>query len=58
VTGLEFAFGEFRTYQIRLRQVEEWTGLDFGELRNFDPKDALEGVGAPVEIKGPQDIQL
>jgi endonuclease G, mitochondrial len=58
VTGLEFVFGEFRTYQIRLRQVEEWTGLDFGELRNFDPKDALEGVGAPVEIKGPQDIQL
>jgi len=58
VTGLEFVFGEFRTYQIRLRQVEEWTGLDFGELRNFDPKDALEGVGAPVEIKGAQDIQL
>jgi DNA/RNA endonuclease G (NUC1) len=58
VTGLEFVFGEFRTYQIRLRQVEEWTGLDFGELRNFDPKDALESAGAPVEIKRPQDIQL
>jgi endonuclease G, mitochondrial len=58
VTGLEFVFGEFRTYQIRLRQVEEWTGLDFGELRNFDPKDALESVGGAVEIKGPQDIQL
>ena len=26
VTGLEFVFSEFRTYQIRLRQVEEWTG--------------------------------
>src|SRR5438094_321709 len=24
VTGLEFVFSEFRTYQIRLRQVEEW----------------------------------
>lgn len=58
VTGLEFVFGEFRTYQIRLRQVEEWTGLDFGELRNFDPKDALESAGGAVEIKGPQDIQL
>ena len=58
VTGLEFVFSEFRTYQIRLRQVEEWTGLDFGELRNFDPKDALESAGGAVEIKGPQDIQL
>jgi endonuclease G len=58
VTGLEFVFGEFRTYQIRLRQVEEWTGLDFGELRNFDPKGALESAGGAVEIKGPQDIQL
>jgi endonuclease G, mitochondrial len=58
VTGLEFVFGEFRTYQIPLRQVEEWTGLDFGELRNFDPKDVLEGTGSAVEIKGPQDIQL
>jgi DNA/RNA endonuclease G (NUC1) len=58
VTGLEFVFGQFRTYQIRLRQVEEWTGLDFGELRNFDPKDALESAGGAVEIKGPQDIQL
>jgi endonuclease G len=58
VTGLEFVFGEFRTYQIRLRQVEEWTGLDFGELRNFDPKDALESTGSAVEIRGPQDIQL
>ena len=58
VTGLEFVFSEFRTYQIRLRQVEEWTGLDFGELRNFDPKDALESAAGAVEIKGPQDIQL
>ena len=58
VTGLEFVFGEFRTYQIRVREVEEWTGLDFGELRNFDPKDLLESAGGPVEIKGPEDIQL
>ena len=42
VTGLEFVFSEFRTYQIRLRQVEEWTALDFGELRNFDPRRARE----------------
>ena len=58
VTGLEFVFGEFRTYQVRLRQIEEWTALDFGSLREFDPKEALEGAPAAVEIKGPDDIQL
>jgi endonuclease G len=58
VTGLEFLFGEFRTYQVPLRQIEEWTDLDFGELRDFDPKGALEGLEAAVEITGPRDIQL
>lgn len=58
ITGLEFLFGEFRTYQVPLRQVEEWTDLDFGTLRNFDPKEALEAAAAAVEIKGPTDIQL
>jgi endonuclease G len=58
VTGLEFLFGEFRTYQVPLRQIEEWTDLDFGELRNFDPKGALEGAEAVVEITRPGDIQL
>ncbi|HYT65088.1 MAG TPA: DNA/RNA non-specific endonuclease [Vicinamibacterales bacterium] len=58
VTGLEFAFGEFRTYQVPLKDVEEWTGLDFGELRNFDPKGLLEGAERYVPIAGPADIQL
>ena len=58
VTGLEFLFGEFRTYQVPLRQIEEWTDLDFGDLRNFDPKDALEGLAGAVEVTGPGDIQL
>ncbi len=30
---LEFAFGPFRTYQMPLRQIENLTGLDFGELK-------------------------
>lgn len=58
VTGLEFLFGEFRTYQVPLRQIEEWTDLDFGSLRSFDPKEGLEGPAAAVEIKGSTDIQL
>ena len=57
LTGLEFVFGKFRTYQVRLRDIEEWTNLDFGELRDFDPKEFQESA-APVPIEESQDIQL
>jgi endonuclease G, mitochondrial len=57
VTGLEFVFGQFRTYQVRIRDVEEWTKLDFGELRDFDPKEFLEAA-APALVEEPQDILL
>lgn len=39
---LEFAFGEFKTYQVPLATVEEQTDLDFGELKEFDPLAKLE----------------
>ncbi|MCI0347152.1 MAG: DNA/RNA non-specific endonuclease, partial [Chloroflexi bacterium] len=61
VTGLEFAFGEFRTYQIPVTDVERWTHLDFGTLRDFDPKkdqDALEADVRFVPIESAADIQL
>lgn len=34
---LEFAFGPYRTYQVPVRQIESLTGLDFGDLKAFDP---------------------
>jgi endonuclease G len=34
---LEFAFGPYRTYQVPVRQIESLTGLDFGNLKAFDP---------------------
>jgi endonuclease G len=34
---LEFAFGPYRTYQVPVQQIESLTGLDFGDLRGFDP---------------------
>jgi endonuclease G len=61
VTGLEFVFGEFRTYQVPLTDIERWTHLDFGTLPDFDPKkdhDALEANVRFVPIEGPADIQL
>lgn len=61
VTGLEFAFGEFRTYQVPLVDVEEWTNLEFGKLRDFDPKkghEALESTARFVPIESAADLQL
>jgi len=63
VEGLEFVFGEFRTYQVSVASIEKKTGLDFGNLRDFDPrvvkKTGLEAVErAAAEIRGPQDLDL
>lgn len=37
ISDLEFAFGEFRTFQVPITQIEEMTGLDFNDLRTHDP---------------------
>jgi len=62
IEGLEFVFGEFRTYQVSVALIEKKTGLDFGTLRNFDPKvkkTGLEAVESAVaEIRGAQDLDL
>ncbi len=44
LTDIEFAFGEFQTFQTSVRQIETLTGLDFGELRHTDPRDGVEGA--------------
>jgi DNA/RNA endonuclease G (NUC1) len=62
VEGLEFVYGEFRTYQVPVSLIEKKTGMDFGTLREHDPraqKTALETVErAAAEIRGPQDLDL
>jgi endonuclease G, mitochondrial len=50
-----FEFGEYKTYQITVQRVEELTGLDFGKLKDFDPKSMFESVGATV-VKGFKDM--
>ena len=39
---LEFAFGEFRTFQVPIKAVESRTGLDFGHLADRDPLGRIE----------------
>ena len=68
LTGFEFVFGAFRTYQITLREVEQKTGLDLGRLRDFDPLsgaqpvpggfEAVTGTGLAKLITGPADLVL
>jgi DNA/RNA endonuclease G (NUC1) len=62
IRGLEFVYGEFRTYQVSLTLIEKKTGLDFGDLRKRDPKGKkqgpLESLPLPTEIRGPSDLEI
>jgi endonuclease G len=54
---LEFVFGEFRTYQVTISEIERKTGLSFGDLSTYDPMDKSEGLARRV-ISGSMDIIL
>ncbi|MEW9597454.1 DNA/RNA non-specific endonuclease [Bacillus toyonensis] len=57
IDDLEFAFGEYKTYQISISKIENLTGLDFGELRNHDPLDGLEFTNGHI-IESYEDINF
>lgn len=44
LTHLEeaFVFGAYKTYQVSVKKIESLTGLSFGTLKSFDPKNNLE----------------
>jgi endonuclease G len=41
-------FGEYKTYQVQITKIESLTGLDFGNLRNFDPLSKRKDI--PIKI--------
>ncbi|MEO0834626.1 MAG: DNA/RNA non-specific endonuclease [Cyanobacteria bacterium J06642_3] len=43
IDNLEFVFGGFKTYQVTITSIEAETGLNFGNLKNFDPLRENEG---------------
>jgi len=45
---LEFAFGNYKTYQVPLRKIESLTNLNFGNLHSFDPITNLEGLEGEI----------
>ncbi|KAA0966771.1 endonuclease [Sporosarcina sp. ANT_H38] len=57
IEDLEFAYGEYKTYQVPISKIEAITGLDFVDLRNYDPLNKLESaIGYVIETSG--DIKL
>lgn len=56
MVNLEFAYGEYKTYQVPVARIEEITGLDFGDLSQCDPIANIESAG--MVIKAPEHIKL
>lgn len=57
IENLEFAYGEYKTYQVPITKIEAITGLDFGCLRNNDPINQLEStIGHVIETS--EDIKF
>jgi endonuclease G len=54
---LEFVFGEFRTYQVPVAEIEQRTGLSFGDLSSYDPLHHIES-NPRREISGADDLVL
>ena len=61
ITGLRsrepFSYGEYRTYQVPVRKIEELTGLSFGTLADADPLARERGV-TPRELDSFEDAVL
>lgn len=56
IEDLEFAYGQYKTYQVPITKIEALTGLNFGELRNNDPLAGIEGAIGYI-IENPNDIR-
>lgn len=57
-----FAYGEYKTFQVRIADLEAQTGHDFGPLREFDPLDRIEsiqsGAALAVTVEDLRQIRL
>ncbi len=57
ISNLEFAYGQYQTYQLPLATIESLTGLNFGDLCKHDPLGQLEAAAGRV-IARQEDIRL
>lgn len=56
ITGLEFAYGAYETYQVSVSKIAEITDLDFGDLPKYDPIAKIESNG--LKITNHKNIRL
>ena len=57
IENFEFAYGEYKTYQVPVAKIESLADIDFGILREHDPIGNIETTAGFV-IEGPADIRL
>jgi endonuclease G len=61
LTEAAFVYGKYETYQVKLSLIEDATGLDFGDLKRFDPlagaQESRFGEAAR-RITGPDTLKL
>jgi endonuclease G len=58
---LDLVFGQLRTYQRSVIQIEQLTGIRFGNLADYDGfsnEERATGTRIEALIRGPQDIRL
>ncbi len=48
LTNEEFVYGEFKTYQVSIKSIENKTGIDFGKLATADPKKGEEALSTAL----------
>ncbi len=56
ISNLEFAYGEYKTYQVSVQTIAQITELDFGDLPKYDPMARLEMSG--IVIDGPDRLKF
>lgn len=60
----EFTYGSYKTYQVSIANIENLTGLNFGDLRSYEPLGPIKATAYHSEatiahiIENPEDIQL
>jgi len=61
LSGLEAAFGAYKTYQHSVRHIQQLTGLSFGNLADFDGfsnEEAASGLSIASELASLGDVRL
>jgi len=61
LTEAAFILGEYKTYQVSIKRIEELTGFDWRGLRENDPlKDSTESVfgESVIPVYGPESLVL